>query len=523
MPQAQPKPVSGPSSAPALLLRMQDIRKGFDGVEVLHGVSLEVRAGEIHVLVGENGAGKSTLTKILAGIYDDYTGSLEIEGQPARLHSPREAEAAGVAIIHQELSLVPYLSVAENLFLGREPLTRLRTVNHRQMRVEAERILSTLTPGIDVRRPVADYSVSVQQLIEIGKALSTRAKILVLDEPTSALSEAEAERLFAILQQLRRNGVGLIYITHKMNEIYALADRITVMRDGEYVGCRPTAELPRDELIRWMVGRQIDQLFPKRASRPGRELLRVEGLSLHMPESPKPVLSDVSLNVRAGEVVGIGGLMGNGASELLGAIFGRYGRRATGKIYLEGSLFAAAAPRRAIEAGIALLTNDRKATGLVLSMSVLENMTLAALPRAAPGGWLRRGVERQLADPLGRELSLKTPSIEAPVTSLSGGNQQKVVLAKWMMTQPKLLLLDEPTRGIDVGAKAEVYELMNRWTAAGMGILLITSELPELLAMSDRIVVLAQGRVTAEIPRDEATQENIMAAAVATERLRTAG
>ncbi len=500
------------SAAP--LLRMNDIRKGFDGVEVLHGVSLDLCAGEIHALVGENGAGKSTLMKILAGVYGDYTGTLEIDGQAVRLGSPRDAEEAGIAIIHQELALVPYLSVAENMFLGREPLTRWRTVDHQRMRADAQRFLADLAPGIDVSRAVAEYSVGVQQLIEIGKALSVKARILILDEPTSALSESEARRLFEILRDLRNRGVGLIYISHKMKEIYELSDRITVLRDGEYIGCKSAAELSRDELIRWMVGRQIEHLFPKHVATRGRELLRVENMTLQMPGSPRPIVHEVSLSVYAGEVVGLGGLMGNGATELLGAIFGRYGRGLRGRLLVEGEPFTPTSPADAIAARIAMLTNDRKVTGLVLPMSVLHNMTLAGLDRATTGGWLRRGLEKQLAEPLSHELSLKSPSMDAPITALSGGNQQKVVLAKWLMTRPRILLLDEPTRGIDVAAKAEIYQLMNQWTAAGMGILLITSELPELLAMSDRILVMAQGKLTAEIPREEATQERVMAAAV---------
>jgi len=494
---------------------MHEIRKSFDGVEVLHGVSLEVRAGEIHALVGENGAGKSTLMKVLAGVYGDWSGRMEIGGRAVRFHTPGQAERGGVAIIHQELSLVPYLSVAENMFLGREPRTRLGTVDHRRMRRDAQRVLASLAPGIDVRRPVIEYPVSVQQLIEIAKALSREARILILDEPTSALSDAETGRLFGILRDLRARGVGLIYISHKLDEIYAIADRITVLRDGRFIGCRAAAELPPDEMIRWMVGRQIDQLFPKHAAVPGRELLRVEGLSLADPVTGKRLVDGVRLVVRAGEVVGLGGLMGSGASELLGAIFGRYGRRPTGRLYVEGRPYEPVSPRRAIRAGIAMVTNDRKATGLVLPMSVLHNATLAALWRAAPGGWLRGRIERELVAPLARELSLRAPSLDCPITSLSGGNQQKVVLAKWLLTRPRLLLLDEPTRGIDVGAKADIYELMNRWTQAGMGILLITSELPELLAMSDRIVVMARGRVTAELTREEASQERVMAAAVA--------
>ncbi|MBN1489400.1 MAG: sugar ABC transporter ATP-binding protein [Phycisphaerae bacterium] len=506
------RPVIADAGPP--LLRMCDVRKAFGNVEVLHGVTLDVRPGEIHALVGENGAGKSTLMKILAGVYTDWTGLMEIGGQPARFHSPRDAEDGRVAIIHQELALVPYLSVAENMFLGREPLTRWHTVDHGRMRADARKLLTQLAPSIDVSRPVAEYPVSIQQLIEIGKALSRNARILILDEPTSALSDTEAGRLFDILRELKAQGAGLIYISHKMEEIYALADRITVLRDGEYVGCRPASELDRDELIHWMVGRQIEQLFPKHVSQPGRELLRVEHLSLTPAGAGRKLVDDVSLCVRAGEVVGIGGLMGSGASELLGSIFGQYGRRPTGTLHVDGKPFVPASPLHGIDAGIAFVTNDRKATGLVLSMSVLRNMTLASLKRAAPRGRLSGGFERTLAEPLSRELSLKAPSLHAPITSLSGGNQQKVILAKWLMTQPMLLLLDEPTRGIDVGAKADIYELMNRWTAAGLGILLITSELPELLAMSDRIVVMAHGRLTAELSRKEATQERVMAAAV---------
>jgi ABC-type sugar transport system ATPase subunit len=502
------------AAADQALLLMEGVRKAFDGVEVLHGVSFEVRAGEIHALVGENGAGKSTLMKILAGVHSDWTGRMEIDGRPVRFYNPREAEGAGVAIIHQELALVPYLSVAENMFLGREPLTRFRTVDHGKMRADAKRFLEVLAPGINVRRPVAEYSVSVQQLIEIGKALSRDARILILDEPTSALSEAEANRLFEILRGLRAKGVGLIYISHKMDEIYALADRITVLRDGAFIGCEPAAELDRNETIRWMVGRQIDQLFPKHVSQPGDELLSVFNVSLAERQTGKRLVDGVSLTLRAGEVVGLGGLMGSGASELLGCIFGAYGRRPTGSIRVQGKAFVPASPQDAIDAGIAMVTNDRKTSGLVLSMSVLRNMTLASLPRATTNGVLRGARERALAEPLARDLSLRAPSLHGPIAALSGGNQQKVVLAKWLMTQPRILLLDEPTRGIDVGAKADIYELMNRWAAAGMGILLITSELPELLAMSDRILVMAHGRVTAELTRDQATQESVMAAAV---------
>jgi len=506
--------VSDQSQHPPLL-QMKAVRKAFSGVEVLHGVDFELRSGEVHALVGENGAGKSTLMKILCGVHDTYDGQILLDGRPIRFGSPRGAEAAGIAIIHQELSLVPDMTVAENIFLGCEPINRFRTVDHRRMRREAERLLGDrLGLRIDVNRPMGELSIAIQQLTEVAKALSRRARILIMDEPTSALADTEAERLFEIIAQLKAEGVGIVYISHKMEEIYRLADRITVLRDGDLIGTASASSLSQEQMITWMVGRKIDQFFPKVPAAVGDEVLRVEQLSLRQPATGKLLVDNASFVVRRGEIVGLGGLMGCGHTELLGAIFGRSGRLPTGRVWIEGREVTIGSPSSAIRAGMALLTNDRKISGLVLPMSILHNMTLAALKRAAPGEWLRGSLERQLAQPFVDQLSLRFRSLADNIGTLSGGNQQKVVLAKWLMTQPKVLLMDEPTRGIDVGAKHDVYELINNLAAAGMGIVLITSELPELLAMSDRIVVMSRGRITAELTRSEATQERVMAAAM---------
>ncbi|MBN1342311.1 MAG: sugar ABC transporter ATP-binding protein [Phycisphaerae bacterium] len=494
---------------------MRGMRKAFGGVEVLHGVDLDLLAGEVHALVGENGAGKSTLMKILCGVHADYDGRIEIDDRPVRFGSPREAERAGVAIIHQELSLVPYMTVAENIFLGDEPTTMFGTVDHARMRREAAAILEQrLGLSIDVDQPVGELSISVQQLVEVAKALSRHARILIMDEPTSALADAEAERLFEIIAQLKADGVGIIYISHKMEEIYRLADRITVLRDGNLIGSSPTRDLPQEEMISWMVGREIDQFYPKRPAEVDGEVLSVSRLSLLEPETGKKLVDDVSFTVRRGEILGLAGLMGCGHSEVLGAVFGRYGPRPTGAVRVDGRPMPLGSSSAAIRAGMALLTNDRKLTGLVMSMSILHNLTLPALRRASPGGFLRRRLERDMAEPFVDRLSIRLRTLGDEVGTLSGGNQQKVVLAKWLMTEPKVLLLDEPTRGIDVGAKQDIYEQMNQLAEAGIGIVLITSELPELLAMSDRILVMSRGRITAEMTQGQATQERVMAAAM---------
>jgi ribose transport system ATP-binding protein len=496
------------------LLRMEGIVKRFGSVTVLEDVSFELRAGEVHVLAGENGAGKSTLIKILAGVYQPNEGRMLLEGQAFAPRGPLDAEQRGVAVIHQELSLVRPMSVADNVFLGRER-TRAGWVSYAAQREEAGRILGEVGLDLDVTRAVEEFPIGVQQMIEIGKALGRAAKIIVMDEPTSALNAREAERLFALVDQLRQKGCAIVYITHKMEEIEHLADRITVLRDGRYIGTAPKVELPMAELIEWMVGRKVDERFPRHAPYPGEELLAVERFSVFPQGKGKhPAVADVSFSVRAGEIVGIGGLQGSGGTELMTGLFGGYGARTEGDVRFKGKPAAFRAPGQAIAAGVAYVTNDRKASGLVLGNSVVFNTTLADLKRLTPTGWRMPGRETEATREATQPLQLRAASLDMPVTALSGGNQQKVVIAKWLRTHPSFLLLDEPTRGIDVGAKREVYALLNEWTAGGMGILLITSEMPELLAMSDRIIVLHRGRVTREFTTQEATAERVLAAAM---------
>jgi ABC-type sugar transport system ATPase subunit len=502
-----------PSPGPAPLLRMRGITKRFGRVTVLADVQFEVRAGEVHVLAGENGAGKSTLIKILAGVHTDFEGGLELAGTAVRPRTPLEANALGIAVIHQELSLIGPMSVADNIFLGRTP-TRAGLVRDRRQREEARAWMRELGLEIDVRRPVEQFPVSVRQLIEIAKALSHRARLIVMDEPTSALSAPEVERLFALIQSLKQRGCGIVYITHRMEEIRCIADRITVLRDGRWVGTAPAPELPARKLIQWMVGRDVGEQFPRRAAHPGPERLELEAFSVYPGGFSGPGAVRVSLTARAGEIVGIAGLQGSGASELFLGLFGAYGKAVRGGARLDGQAFHLASPGRAIASGVALLTNDRKATGLVLSLSIAANATLAGLQALSPLGWRRPARERDAASRTLAPMRLRAPSLDLEVGALSGGNQQKVALAKWLQTEPRLLLLDEPTRGIDVAAKREIYQLMEQWTARGIAILLITSELPELLTLSDRIVVLHRGRVTARLNGPDATPEAVLAAAM---------
>ncbi len=496
------------------LLCMRNIIKEFSGIRVLHGAGLEVEAGEIMALVGENGAGKSTLMKILAGVHTDWSGSLRIAGTEHRFRSPREAEAAGIAIIYQELNLVPGLTVAENIFLGREPTTAGGFIAYPEMNTRAAGIMAGLGCEVPVTRPVGELRVAHQQLVEIGKALSQKARIVIMDEPTSALSETETEHLFRIVAQLKAGGVTVIFISHRLGEVFRLCDRVTVMRDGCTVCVRPAAGVSRRELISLMVGRDFEQFFVKEGSPDEEIVLRVSGLSRTDPAHPgRMLLDNVSFAVRRGEMFGIAGLLGAGRTEVLEAIFGAAAGTATGRVELGGRTLALRSPRDAIACGLALLTEDRKGTGIVPEMSVVQNLTLAALHEVSRGPFILPARELALAgDYIGR-LAIDTADPHQPITTLSGGNQQKVVLAKWLATRPAILLLDEPTRGIDVGAKHEIYIHLSHLTAAGMAIVLTSSELPELLSICDRIMVLREGRVAAILEAGTATQEEILAAA----------
>ena len=496
------------------LLRMEGISKSFAGTLALDDVRFELERGEVHVIAGENGAGKSTLIKILCGVHTDYTGRIVLNGEPVRFGSPQDAAEHGIAAIHQELSLVPSMSVADNIFLGREKHNCLGVINFAAQHNEGREILSRLGIDVEMERLVEEYPISLQQMIEIAKALSLNATIIIMDEPTSALTETEVERLFTTVENLKAQGHAIIYITHKMEEIYRIADRITVLRDGKYIGTAPAKELPISTLITWMVGREINDHFPRRAGVKGDEILRVEHFTVYDDPLQRPVVEDVSFAVHRGEILGIAGLRSSGSSELLNAIFGNFKHYPHGEVYLRGAPFKISTPRHSINRGIALLTNDRKTSGLVLGMMIPQNLTLASIPKYSPAYIMRNEREVKCAEHHRQALNIKAAQITMEAAELSGGNQQKITIAKWLETTPAVLLLDEPTRGIDVAAKYDIYALMNAWTSEGCAIVLITSEMPELLALSDRIIVMHRGHITARFERDEATQENILHAAM---------
>lgn len=508
------------------VLRMRDITKSFPGVKALSGVSLTVHEGETLALLGENGAGKSTLMNILAGVFPDYGGQIEVSGTPVHLHSPKASQQLGIAMIHQELNLVPEMSISDNIFLGREPKTRTGAVNQKLMRSLARELLRSVGLTLDPRRLVRNCRVAEQQLIEVAKALSLDVKVLVMDEPTSALADAEVQQLFTAVRSLARNGVAIIYISHRFEEIEEIADRVTVIRDGAFIGERTVAEATRSELISMMVGRELGALEPRtQTPETGAVQLEVRSLSLAGDKlTTRQGLHDVSFTVRAGEIVGLAGLMGAGRSETLEAIFGVFPRReCRADISIQGRRYRPRTPKHAIKAGIAFVAEDRKAQSLILGNTIRFNASLAALGRLTRWLVVSKKKERQRVGALFTSLRVKAPSMESLVGNLSGGNQQKVVLAKCLMTDPGILLLDEPTRGIDVGAKAEIYTLMNQLAERGNALVMVSSELPELLANCDRIVVLCEGRVTRELDRNEATQEAILEAAMARRTVTASG
>jgi ribose transport system ATP-binding protein len=505
------------------LLEFRGVGKSFGPNRVLDEVSFDLREGEVHLLAGENGAGKSTLIKILAGIHADYDGSIELRGKPVRFSSPQEANRAGITVIHQEMSLIESMSVLDNIELGRER-SRLGGLwlDRRGQSDRARALCRQLDLDLsdeDLMRPVGQFSLSNKNRIEIAKALAFDARILVMDEPTSALSQTEVEKLFALIEALKRRGCGIIYITHKMEEIYRVADRITVLRDGKRVGTESADKCPEPRLIEWMIGRELARHTRPQSMVPAgsvnRSALEVRGFRVPHPDPRRPpAVSDFSVDLKAGEIVGIAGLQGSGGAELFQGLFGAYGFACTGSVRINGQAFLPLSPAHSIRRGLSFLTADRKGSGLVPSMSVAHNITLASLPRTSPGGVLRPRAENARAFRQAQTLGIRAASLDQPVASLSGGNQQKVVLAKWLETQPKVLLLEEPTRGVDIGAKSEIYSLMEGWAAEGMAILLISSELPELLLLCDRILTLHRGIVTAEFTRDEAIPEGILAAAM---------
>jgi ribose transport system ATP-binding protein len=498
-----------------VILEADGITKSFPGVVALDDVHLDVYAGQLNAVVGENGAGKSTLMNVLAGVFAPDAGQILLDGDEVTLASTGEALERGIAMIHQELNLVPQLSVTENIFMGREMVNRLGLLDWRLMNARAAEIIAKVELSADPRRAVSGLRVGQQQLVEIAKALSFDARIIIMDEPTSAISGHEIDILFDLIKTLKERGVAIVYITHKLDELFRIGDRVTVLRDGKLVGSGLLTDLTHDDVVRMMVGRNLQDHYKKSPSGRREEALRAEQISLKHPKRKGDYqVEDVSLSVMRGEVLGIFGLMGAGRTELLEAVFGLHPDRVTGEIFVEGTKASIQSPSDAIGTGIGLAPEDRKEEGLVLIMSVGANVSLPSLERTERFGLLRAGLEKGLVNKYVERLRIKTPSLAQVVQNLSGGNQQKVVLAKWLATEPKVLLLDEPTRGIDINAKEEIYALIDELTRAGLGIVMVSSELPEILAISDRIMVMSEGRKTGEFSRDEATEELVMKAAL---------
>jgi putative multiple sugar transport system ATP-binding protein len=498
----------------ATLLEMRGISKVFPGVRALDHVNLTVETGEIHAICGENGAGKSTLMKVLSGVYPHgtYEGDIFFDGHALSNRSISDSEEKGIIIIHQELALVPLLSIAENLFLGNE-VARNGVINWPATFARTEELLKKVGLTDAPATKVEKLGVGKQQLIEIAKALAKDVRLLILDEPTAALQENDSQKLLDLLLELKAQGITSILISHKLNEISRVADRITILRDGATVSTLTRDEISEDRIIRDMVGRDMAHRYPGRESHPGETLLEVSGWNVWHPEQhDRQMIRDVSFHVRKGEIVGIAGLMGTGRTELAMSLFGHsYGRNISGQVRIGGKLADTSTVARAIDAGLAYVTEDRKALGLVLDEPIVRNITLANLTGVSSRGVLSKGREQQVAEQYRRAMSIRTPSVFQKVVNLSGGNQQKVVLSKWLFADPQVLILDEPTRGIDVGAKFEIYTIMNDLADQGRGVVMISSEMPELLGMCDRIYVMNEGRIMGELTRAEASQERIMA------------
>ncbi|MCW2872700.1 sugar ABC transporter ATP-binding protein [Actinacidiphila oryziradicis] len=495
-----------PETAGRPVLSLEDASKSFGAVRALQGVSLELFPGEAHALAGENGAGKSTLIKMLAGVYRPDAGRVLVDGEPVVFHGPSDARDAGIAVIYQEPTLFPDLTVAENIFMGRQPRRSLGRVDHKAVREATAGLIRRLGVDLDPEQPARGLSIADQQIVEIAKALSFDARVLIMDEPTAALTGTEVARLFGVVRTLREQGAAVLFISHRLEEIFGLCERVTTLRDGRRIASELLDGLTEDDLVRRMVGRDLGELYPKQAAELGPTALSVRRLTR------EGHFSDVSFEVRSGEIVALAGLVGAGRSEVVQSVFG-VDRPDAGEVEVAGKILRAGSPTAAMDAGIALVPEDRRQQGLVMEMSIERNIGLTGLAELGRGGVVRKALERGRATDWAVRLQLKYNRLSDSVGVLSGGNQQKVVLAKWLATNPSVLIVDEPTRGIDVGTKAEVHRLLSSLAAEGLAVLMVSSDLPEVLGMADRVLVMHEGRIAAEIPRGEADEESVMAAA----------
>jgi len=497
------------------VLVVENITKKFPGVVALNNVCLEIEAGKVTAIIGENGAGKSTLMKILSGVYHDFNGRIIFKDQQVKFSNPKEAQEKGIAIIHQELNLIPYLTVTENIFLGRELVTKWGMLDKKAMRLKTKSLLEKLKLNIDPNTLVSELKVGQQQVVEIAKALLVRSDVIIMDEPTSAISEAEVEVLFEIINDLKLEGKAVVYISHKLDELFKIADKYIVLRDGKMIEAGEMKGMSHDAIIQKMVGREINLMRKNELCAVKGEVFKVENLCMKHPEKVNEnFLHNISFEVNRGEIVGIFGLMGAGRTELLESIFGMHSKCTLGEIFVDQKQIKSRTPAEAIKAGLALVPEDRKKDGLVLGLNVKTNISLTTLNEIEAAGLLNNRKEVALAKKYIGDLQIKTPSEKQPAGNLSGGNQQKIVLAKWLATKPKVLMLDEPTRGIDINAKNEIYKLILKLADEGMGIIVVSSELPEILAISDRVLVMAEGRLTAEYSIAEATENKILNSAI---------
>ncbi len=498
-----------------IVLQAKGISKRFGGIKALDNVSLDIYKGQVNAIVGENGAGKSTLMKVLTGIYQDYDGQIILDGHKITFINPKEGQNNGITIIHQELNLIPYLSVAENVFLGREFINRFGLIDYKKMYSETKKLLKRLDLNINPRIQVSSLKIGQQQIIEIAHALSLDARIVIMDEPTSAISDHEIKVLFDLIRSLKAQGVAIVYITHKLDELFEIADSVTVLRDGKLIGSSSIDDVTHDDIVRMMVGRDIKDFFIKSNVTKSEEVFSVRDMCLaHARRQDDYVVNHVSFTVKAGEVLGLFGLMGAGRTELLETIFGLHPKRSSGSIFIDGREVKVNSPSEAINFGIGFITEDRKLEGLVSLMTVAASISLASIEQTERFGFLSATLETRLAQDYVERLRIKTPSVQQIVENLSGGNQQKVIIAKWLATNPRILLLDEPTRGIDVNAKNEIYRLISELTQEGLAIVMVSSELPEIMAIADRIIVLSEGKQTTEFSHLQATEELIMKAAI---------